>query len=476
MKLNKLVFAGLLFLFALPSLAQQSWNLRTVVEHAMANNINVKLADVQARIAAINYKQSRLSVFPNLSLASNLALNAGSTQDPVSFSRVSESYYTANFQLQSSADIFNFFSKQNTIVSNKWSLLAAQANVDKLKNDIALTAANGYLQVLLTKEQLNIAAVQINQTTAQLQNVRKQVDAGVLPPLTASQLEAQLALDSVNFITARGNRDQSILLLKSYMNIDAAVPFEVEAPPVDKIPLETIAELQPEYVYQLAVINMPQQRVNTYQLKAAEKSLAASKGNLLPTLTGFGSLASAYTSREQPVSSVKYFLPIAQTTVGGNNYFVYPLDSLTRYQYGKARFGTQLADYFQQTVGVSLRVPLFNGWNARANLERSRLNIQSVQLQQLQDNQKLKQDIYQAYTAAVIALEKYTASKKNVEVNETAFSYATKRFDVGMLNTFELISTQNNLLRARLEYVLNHFDYVFKMKVLEFYKGQGIKM
>ena len=102
------------------------------------------------------------------------------------------------------------------------------------------------------------------------------------------------------------------------------------------------------------------------------------------------------------------------------------------------------------------------------------MNKNTAQLQNEQDDQKLKQDIYQAYNAALIAYEKFNASKKSVDVNELTLGYATKRFNVGMLGTFDLITTQNNLLRAKLEYAQNRFDYVFKMKVLEFYKGMGL--
>ena len=102
--------------------------------------------------------------------------------------------------------------------------------------------------------------------------------------------------------------------------------------------------------------------------------------------------------------------------------------------------------------------------------------MQSAKLQEEQDNLKLKQDIYQAYTAAVTALQKFNASKKSVASNTKSFEFAGKRFNIGMLSMFDLIAAQNNLLRAQLEYSINQFDYVFKMKVLEFYKGAGLKL
>ena len=476
--MRKLIYSLILLFFCCQfSYAQQKWNLRTIVDYAMANNISVKLSDVQAKVAALTYKQSQLAQIPNATVSANTAYNGGSNQDPTSFSRITETYLSAGMQLQTSADIFNFFSKRNTIAGNEWELKAAKANVDKIKNDIALTAANAYLQVLLAKEQENIALVQVQQTAAQLSNTRKLVDAGALPELNAAQLEAQLAVDSGNYISAKGNVTLNILTLKSYMNIDAAAPFEVDTPPVELIPVEPIADLQPDNVYKLAMANQPLQRYNDFRLKAAEKFKAAARGAMYPTLSAYGSLGSNYNNKATGVTGkTQVTPPIGKVTVGATDYTVFSYEPYDVYSYEKRAFGGQLSDNFRQSVGLSLSIPIFNSYNLRTQYLRSKLNISTLQLQKEQDDQKLKQDIYQAYTAAMTALQKFSASGKSVESAERTFNYAGKRFDVGLLNTYDLITSQNNLLRAKLEYSINHFDYVFKMKVLEFYKGQGLKL
>ncbi|MCP9749969.1 TolC family protein [Ferruginibacter sp. HRS2-29] len=458
--------------------AQQKWNLRTIVDYAMANNITVRLTDVQTRQAELTYKQSKMSRWPSLIFSTNGALNNGSYQSPTDFSRVTQTSFTSSTQLQSSADIFNFYSKRNTIAANEWEVEAAKANVDKVKNDIALTAANAYLQILLSVEQQKITVVQIQQTQAQLTNTLKLVKAGSLPELNATQLEAQLALDSVNYITAKGAVTQNILTLKSYMNIDAAADFQVDTPPVESIPLESLADLVPEMVYAMALQNMPLQRYNELKLKAAEKNIAANKGAMYPTLSAFGNLGTNYLDSRTPGVVISgYQNSAAVVNVGGTNYPVLTPEFVKGGpDVRSAAFGTQLNDNFRQTIGLNLSVPIFSGGTLRANYQRSKLNRESLLIQKEQDNQKLKQDIFSAYNSVLIALEKFNASAKSVAMNEKTFGYAQKRFDVGMLNTYDLITTQNNLLRAKLEYTLNQFDYVFKMKVLEFYKGLGLKL
>ena len=476
------IIAAIIFICAcFTSRAQEKWNLRTIIDYAMQHNISVKMSEVQEKVAFINLKQSRLSQIPNGNISGNLGFNSGNNQDPITFQRVTQTYLSSGVQLQSSAEIFNFFSKRNQIAANIWEHEAARAYVTKLKNDIALTAANGYLQVLLAMEQEKIMKVQVSQTAAQLTNTQKMVDAGTLPELNAIQLVAQLATDSGNYISAKGNTQMAILTLKSYLSLDASAPFEVDTPPVDLIPIEPISDLQPDYVYSLAVANQPQQKYNEMKLKAAIKSKDAAHGAMFPSLSLYGSLGSNFISAKVPNYVPVIGAPVATgafVMVNGNSYMVQS-PSVTYVKDGNKPidpYFKQLSNNFSQGVGLSLSIPLFNGYNYRSNYERAKLNIQTSRLQQDQDNQTLKQNIYQAYISALTALDKFNASKKAVSAAEQTYMFAQKRYEVGMLGTFDLITSQNNLLRARLDYSSSRFDYVFKMKVLEFYKGLGLKL
>ena len=457
--------------------AQKKWNLLQCVDYARANNITIKQTDLQSNIANLQLKQTKMGLLPSFSFSTGPSFNNGRNQDPTSFSLITQSYLSASMQLQSSAEIFNWFSKRNTIAANEWELQATKAATDKLKNDISLTVANAYLQILLAKEQEKIAGVQLQQSQSQLFNTRKLVNAGALPELNAAELEAQVARDSSTFISAHGNVEQAFLNLKAYMNIDAAEAFDIETPAADKIPVDKLSDLQPEAVYALAMANMPQQRVNDFKLKAANKTAAVAKSGMYPTISVYGSLGSGFNSRAQKKASSYQFIPVlGNVNVSGTSYNVYPTDPYTGFLYKKTPFFSQLNENFRQSVGLSINVPIFNGKSLRTAWERSKINIRSLELQQQLDDQKLKQDIYQAYNAALVSLEKFNAGKKSIEAAERTYFYAKKRYDVGMLTTFELITNQNNLFRAKLENALNQYDYIFKMKVLEFYKGQGLKL
>ena len=137
---------------------------------------------------------------------------------------------------------------------------------------------------------------------------------------------------------------------------------------------------------------------------------------------------------------------------------------------------TQLSDNFNNGVGINISIPIFNGNSARINWQKQKLNVKSLTLQADLDNMTLKQNIYTSYTDAMTALQKFNASTKAVEAAQKAYDFSQKRYNAELLNTIDLIISQNNLFTARINQLSAQYDYVFKMKVLEFYKGQGIKL
>lgn len=473
----------LLLFAAISTKGQQKWSLRDCVQYAMEHNRGIKRSDIQATVAAINYKQSRLSRIPSLNFSSNYGYSFGKSENPSTGILENQNYFSVNMNLQSSALIFNWFSKKNTILANEWYAAAAKAGVEKTKDDIALQVANAYLQVLLALEQLKIVGIQIQQTTSQLEIVQSRVDAGDLPILNVTEMEAQLANDSASYISARGNIEQSVLALKAVMYLDAAEPFEIEVPPLEEIPIASISELQPEVVYQMALENLPLQRMNEYNLMGATKSALAAKGAMYPSLSAYAGLGTTYGYFRSPMYDQVFtgYAPSGLVIPDGSGGYtdvqrpVYTAGSKTGYITGDP-LGTQFNNNFGQQIGISLSIPIFNGWSARANYKRAKWNVKDLEYQVQIDKQTLKQNIYQAYTAALVAKEKFASSEKAVKAAEKTYDFSTRRYNVGMLSTLEQLTNQNNLFRARLQFVINQFDYIFKMKLLEYYKGEGLTL
>ena len=479
---------SLLYIFvsiiALQSGAQTKWDLRTCVDYAMKNNITVKQADVQARIAALQLQQAKLAVYPNANLSSGLGTQFGRSIDRITNSYSNTQALYNNFQFQSGIQVYNYGRLKNNISYSDFSAKAALADVEKAANDAALSVCTYYLQVLAAKEQVTISQLQIGQTQTQLSITQKKIDAGVLPELNLAEIEAQLANDSSTYITAEINYEQSVLALKGVLNLDAAAPFEVVIPDASAIPVLPLSELQPEPTYQLALGTQPLQKADAFRIKAAEKNIATSKAQLYPSLSFGVNLSSNFYNSFNKIDSYTFsgYSPNGdKISVGGTDYYVTsPVVSVkeSKNSFGQlwSGYGNQLNNNFGQTLGFSLSVPIFNNGQYRTAYEQSKLNYKSQLLNKEGADMTLKQNIYTSYSNAVSALQKLNAGKKSVESNQKAFDFATKRYDLGLLSTIDLLTNQNNLLRAKLQQVSNEYDYIFKMKLLEFYKGQGLKL
>jgi outer membrane protein len=463
--------------------AQTKWDLRRCVEYALANNISVKQADIQARIAELTLKQSRLQQYPNLNLTNNTGISSGRSIDPTTNQFTTQQLVFSQFNLSSSVTVFNWFNLRNTVDGNKFSAEASKADVDKLKNDIALNVATAYLLVLVSEEQANITKVAIQQTQLNLDNTRKRVMAGALPELNAAELEAQLARDSSAYITAQTTVQQNLLQLKALLNLDASEPFDVEKPPLDEIPVESLASLQPETVYALALVNLPQQKINNLRIKAAQKYAEASKAQMYPSISAFAGMGTNYANNKIPEVRQTFngynttvVTGTPRTVIGPDTFYLQTPVFNTSIRTYTNPFGLQFSDNLREQVGISISVPIFNNGVAKTNWQRNKLTVKNLELQKELGDRTLKQDIYRSYTDAVAAVQKFNAAKKSVETAEKAYNFAQKRYDVGLLPTIDFLTNQNNLTRARVEMAQAHVDYVFRLKLLEFYRGQGIKL
>lgn len=475
------LFLSALFSFSYVS-AQDKWDLRRCVEFALANNISIKQADIDSRTFKLTYDQARGNQLGTLNATTALGLNFGRSIDQTTNIYTNTQGISQFYNLQANITLFNWFALRRAAESSRYNYEAQVVNIDKIKNDVTLNVAAAYLQALLSKEQVTLAKTKLMLTEHQLENTRKLVDAGSVPELNAAELEVQFATDTASVITAQETYDINNLQLKAILNLDAAAPFDLDTPPVETIPVEPIASLQPDIVYSIAVGTFPQQKMNDLRITSAQKNVDYSRGRLYPTLSAYGALGDNFFNDLRHVD----FLSV-QTNTGG-----YALNGGTQYQvflpnptpvYSSQPFykafqgyGDQLSNNFGQQVGLQLNIPIFNGNTARINYKKAQLNVITAKLTKDNDLLTLKQGVYQAYYNAVASLEKFEANQKAVVVAEKSFDLSTKRYNIGMLNTIDYLTNQNNLFTARINVLIAQYDYVFRMKVLEYYKGLGIKL
>lgn len=482
---SRVILGAFFSLLGLSGWAQgDTWDLLRCVEHGMKNNISVKQAEIQAQQAEINYRQANLQKLPTLQYGLTHGFSFGRTLDRTTNVYTSRSAMFEQMSVQSNVLLYNFNARKNNESSSKFSLEADRAGVEKSRNDIGLTIAQLYLRVLLSIEQSEITRLVLQQTKSQYNNTRKLVDAGSLPELNAAELEATVARDSATYVQALSQVALDKLSLKAALMLPADQSFEVVVPAIDKIPVDNILEIRPDVIYETALKSQPQIKGNDLRRQAAEKALLVSQAQMKPSLSAFGQLASNFNQFLKKSTGVSYLgeqstgayikQGTTQIPVYAPNYGVNFVNrSLGQYFEG---YGQQLRSQFGQGVGVSINVPIFNGHQARGNMERSKLNLKQTELSIERDKLQLKQDVYTAYYGATGAYQTYMARIKALETAERSFQLANRRYELGVMQTIEWLNNQNNLTRARIDKVVAQYDFVFRMKVLEFYKGQGLRL
>ena len=462
----------------------QKWDLQRCIEYGMKNNISVRQANIQADLSKLNYEQSQLQAIPSLSYGMSHGFSFGRTLDRTTNVYTSRSSMFEQLNLQSNVLLFNFGNRKNVEAANQFTWEADKAAIEKAANDIGLNIASQYLRSLLSFEQAEISRVVLEQTKSQYLNTRKLVDAGSLPELNAAELEATVARDSATYVQALSQASLDKLSLKSLLNLPADQPFELVIPPVELIPVDNILEIVPDAVYQTALQSQPQIRLNDLRRSASEKNLLAAKAGMKPTLSAFGQLGTNFNQFLKKSTGVSYLgeqntgayvkqgttqLPVYSPNYGVN----FEPRKLGNYFEG---YSKQLRDQFGQGIGLSLNVPIFNGGQARSNVQRAALDVKRNNLAIERDKLQLKQDVYTAYYSATGAYQVFLARQKALVTAARSFELATKRYDLGVMQTIEWLTNQNNYTRAKIDKAVSQYEFVFRIKVLEFYKGQGLKL
>ena len=474
---------GMMLIICSGSAQQDKWDLKRCVQYAISNNISLKQADIDSRTAKLVFDQSKWAQLGQANFNTSMGFNFGRSVNPTTnLYSTNESIYQG-LGLNAGANLFNWFSLRRSIEANKLAYEAKEETINRLKNDVTINVAAAYLQALLSREQVSLSKTKIELTAHQLEITRKLVDAGSLPELNAAELESQLATDSATLIGNQETYDINVLQLKGILNLDAAVVFQLDTPALESIPVESILENQPDIVYAQAEKAFPQQKINNLLIASDEKLVQSYRGALYPTFSIFGSLGNNFANElriqvvtKNPDQSTGLY--VLDTGVPNFVYSPSFSSNFEKQPFSKVftGYGNQLDNNFRQSIYLQLNVPLFSGLQARTNYQRAKLQVQTANLQKQTDLLTLKQGIYQAYYNAVAAQHKFAANKKLVETTMRSYDLATKRYNIGLLNTLDYLVNQNNMFTAQINTLSAQYDYVFKMKVLEFYKGMGIRL
>jgi outer membrane protein len=290
---------------------------------------------------------------------------------------------------------------------------------------------------------------------------------------TLYDIEAQLAREELAQVEADNQLVLAYLSLKQLLRLPGDLLIEAEAPTqFDSASLVLPSSV--DAVIQTAYDTYPSIKTSEYQLLSAEKSVSLSNGNMIPRLVLSGSVGTGYSGNAKDVVDQTFGGNIPIGFVGSTNDIVFSptFNTTTKTQ----SFDNQVSNNFNQSLGLALSIPIFNQLTNRASVNRAKVNYAIAETSLEREKQKVRQDIEKAYADATAAFKKYKSTEKGMKSLQEAYDYAQKRFDVGMINAVDYNIAKTNLFRAQSDLVRAKFDYIFRIKILDFYQGKSLTL
>ena len=478
MKGQFLLAAFFLCCLSQTAFAQETWSLQKCIEYAQDNSLAIKAAKYTVQDAQLSEKQARLQRMPFVSGRGSFGQQFGRTIDPTTNTFRNQRIGFNSWGVDANITLFDGGRIHNEVKQSELDMKAAQMNAEVQTRDLGLNIANTYLQILNAQEQLVNAETRLNLSTEQLDRTDKLINAGTLPANDRLDLLAQIARNEQQIIQARNTVEISYLNLYQLLELEIGKEFIVEKPAVVIPENDGLDGIAFTNVYETALTTQPQIQLDQLRLQSAELGVNLAKSNMYPSLSLFGGLSTNWSSAAQSFDANRAifgFGNAAPVLVNGIPAEVAQLE-LTNAPFDDISYFDQLDQNFGQNFGVSLNVPIYSRGLNKINVERAELAILNTALNSQQNKQALKTEVQTAIANARAAKQTLAAAQKTVEATSRAYENAQKRFDLGSINTFDLTTVKNNLDTSEIDVVVAKYEYLFRLKIVDFYLGKELKL
>ena len=414
------------------------WSLQDCIDYALENSITVKSATLDRGLAEVDYSTSKSSRLPNLFGSATQNFSSGNSIDPITSDFVTDQIHSSNVGINSSMTLFQGNQLNNQIKQNKILFDQSVFQEEVEKNNIVLLLLETYLQTLYSKESIAIAENNLNVSEQEVLRAKSRLDAGSIALTDYTEAQSQAATNKYNVITTKNNYQQNIITLKQLLELSPKEEIEIKA--LDKNEALVYFEPNKNEVYENAIGFLPELQVSNLSVDANKKELDIAKGGYLPSLSLTGSIGSGYTSIND------------------------------------ATFSDQFNVNFNQRVGLSLSIPIFNRNQTKAAVKTATLNIEKAEIQKQTTEKEVYKKIELAYQNAISSQEQVIAAEASKKASEQSYQLAQKKYELGALSTTDLVISQNTYTNSQQNYLQAKYLTILHHQLLQFYQGNDIKL
>ncbi|MFK8298769.1 TolC family protein [Capnocytophaga cynodegmi] len=412
--------------------SQKLWTLEDCIEYALQNNISIKQSEIDLKTTDVDKLQARGAFFPSFNGNVTYNLNEGKNINPVTNQYENAFFQSASGGVNMDVTVFAGLQNWRRLKLAELNKIASQYKLDKMKDDIILMIINAYLEILSNKEQIKKLNIQLEVSKENLKRTQDLIEAGSLPKGDLYEAESQffsqeqqiIATENALFISKMGLAQ--LLLLKNYQD------FEIADTSLE-IPMTDILSKTPTEILERA-------KEVTQDVKIAQTNVDLAESNLKLARSAYSPRLSAqwgYNSR------------------WSKNY--------------PENFWRQIDQNKGMYAGLSLTIPVFNGFSTVGNIKRQEINLLRSQWNKQQAELTIEKNVYQAYTDASNAKKLFEATEKTLQAKKQSYVYANERHAVGLMNTFDFNQAKYQYENAENESIRAKYQYIFKIKVLQYY-------
>ncbi len=445
---SKITLTIVLFLGLLSQAQSKKWTLEECVDYAIKNNISIKQSELDTKSASIEKSSAVGNFLPTFDINGSHSWNIGLNQNIITNLLENQTTQFTSAGINSNVAIYNGMQNQNRLRRANLAIVASEYQLSKMKDDISLNVANAFLQILFNKENLKVQKEQLSNNEKQLLRSQELVNAGVVPRGDLLDIKATVATNNQAIVTAENALLISKLSLAQLLQLDNFRDFDIADANYDAKESSTLLQT-PAAIFAKAKEERVELKIAKTNLEIAERDLKIAKGAYQPSLQGVYSLSTRAGYSDRVVFDAS-----------GNPSFAAPFSVLKQFDINKG-----------QSFGFQMNIPVLNGFSIRNNVDRSKIALDRSKIAFSQQELDLERNIYTAFTDAKGAMKANESAIITLEARQEAYNYAKEKFAVGMLNAFDLNQSQTLFVNAQSEVVRTKYDYIFRVKVIEFYFG-----
>ncbi|MHC1689301.1 MAG: TolC family protein [Bacteroidales bacterium] len=429
----------LILIPTLLSAQQKLWSLEECIKYAWDNNLKIKQQELVVEESDNNLLQSKLNYVPSVSASVSHSMNWGRSVNMNDLQIIENQLsQSTSASARASINLFEGMAKNNDLKSKQVIREISVQEVSRIKNDISIEIARSYLQVLLSKEILNTAKSSLASIEEQVARTKKLVDAGSQAYSSLLEIQAQLATEKLQLTNAENQVSSNLLSLKQLLDLSTDSSFDISLPNLDNF-VSDFKGVSVDELYS-GSLNLPQVKSVRLSRDNSNLQLAIAKGRSYPTVS-FTAAYGSYFSDSRDVA-----------------------------------FMTQFNENRNPSLSFGLSIPVFNSWRTNTAIRNARIEVKKSDINVKSQEQLLYKEIQQAANDAHSFFARFKATEDNVKAMQESFRYVQQKFDVGTLNATDYTVAKANLFKSQSDFYQAKYQYIFQLKILDFYKGNPITL